>query len=614
MTDRILRRAGAERRLALVACVLVPLLHVAHTEAEADGTRLAGLRTGPYPVGFEVHTVVDPTRHVDATGTGTPIGVAVWYPAAARPSGSPALTTLDYRLLQFATPLGERERHLFEADEASALPVWRHVGIVDLTDAQALASLRTAGIAVRGAPARHGRYPVVVVLGGPYYLSTTAEFLASHGFLVVSAVRFSDRRNEVGTSEFSWYLETSVRDAEFALSTLQDHPLADTTAVSAIGHGGGGMQAMLFAMRNRRVRSLVTIDASIFSSRSGTRNLPFYSPRLLRVPFLYIATPSTRAGQDQLEDFAAMTFSERHEVILENADIRHHDLSDLGRAVTAPLQIRGAAQEVVQRTYADVHEMALRFLYDQVADAPSDAEGFRAWVARARASGNRYAATTHPRMEPAPTVVEIEQTLGPDTAALLRDAHARDPEAPLFQTASLLRLVRKALAVRDLATATALADFGAVTHPASPQFLELKSQALEDSGAHEQARAVATACVAMPSSNDWRAGIAVRLCADRVTRLSGRRGSLAIHDWPPPAGRWPVSGATPQRLGRGLIADETPGATAAVMPGRACWPASSPRGARSGSIPSTPSGTPDGRFSGSGWPMRDCPRIDSFVQ
>ena len=69
-----------------------------------------------------------------------------------------------------------------------------------MTDAQARASLHTGGIAVRAAPARPGRYPVVVVLGGPYYLGTTAEFLASHGFLVVAPVRFSDRANEVGTA------------------------------------------------------------------------------------------------------------------------------------------------------------------------------------------------------------------------------------------------------------------------------------------------------------------------------------------------------------------------------------------------------------------------------
>ena len=496
------------------------MLHAAQAVAETDGTRLTGLRAGPYAVGFEVRQTVDPTRHVAATRAGTALGVAVSYPAAERPNHGQPLTTLDYRLLQFAAPLSERERQLFEADEASALPVWRHVGIVDMTDAQARASLRTGGIAVRAAPARPGRYPVVVVLGGPYYLGTTAEFLASHGFLVVAAFRFVDRTNEVGTGAFSWYLENSVRDAEFALSTLRDDPLADTSTVAAVGHGGGGMQAMLFAMRNRRVRALVNIDAGNFSSRSRARDLAFYSPRLLRIPFLYMATAATKAGQDQYEDLAAMKFSERYEVILENGDIRHHDLSDLGRAVTAPMQIRGAAQDDVQRAYADIHEMMLRFL-EQGTDATSAATGFATWMTAAHAPG-RYAVTRHPRVEPAPTVVEIEQTLGPHTPALLRNAHEQDPEAPLFQPADLLRVVRKALTNGDFATAIALTDFGAALHPASPQLAELKSQALESGGRVEEARAVAAACAAMPTSNDWRAGVAVKTCADRLKRLSSR--------------------------------------------------------------------------------------------
>ena len=72
-----------------------------------------------------------------------------------------------------------------------------------------------------------------------------------------------------------------------------------------------------------------------------------------------------------------MKFSERYEVILENPDIRHHDLSDLGRAVTAPMRIRGASHRTVQRTYADIHEMMLRFLREQGTGASSAATGFR---------------------------------------------------------------------------------------------------------------------------------------------------------------------------------------------------------------------------------------------
>ena len=79
------------------------------------------------------------------------------------------------------------------------------------------------------------------------------------------------------------------------------------------------------------------------------------------------------------------------------------------------------------------------------------------------------------------------------------------------------------MAKGDFATAAALAEDGAGLHPASPLFSELKSQALENSGAFAQAQAVAASCAAIPANDDWRAGVAVKLCGDRSpTELVGR--------------------------------------------------------------------------------------------
>ena len=44
-----------------------------------------------------------------------------------------------------------------------------------------------------------------------------------------------------------------------------------------------------------------------------------------------------------------MTFSDQFEVALNDAVVRHHDLSDYGRAVTAPMAIRGTPQAEVQQ-------------------------------------------------------------------------------------------------------------------------------------------------------------------------------------------------------------------------------------------------------------------------
>src|SRR5688500_13460399 len=122
-------------------------------------------------------------------------------------------------------------------------------------------------MAVRGARPAAGRFPVVVILGGQYYLATTAEILASHGFLVAAPFRFVDQANDIGTPQFTWYLENSVRDADWALRELDAHPQADLRSIAALGHGGGGIQAMLLAMRSRRVAALANIDAGNFSAR-----------------------------------------------------------------------------------------------------------------------------------------------------------------------------------------------------------------------------------------------------------------------------------------------------------------------------------------------------------
>ena len=246
-------------------------------------TRLRGLDVGPHGVGFVSRIGLDPKRRTNGSDEGTRLGLAIWYPASRTP-GAPAITGLDYRLLAFAAPLSDAEKRRFADDEADAAMGWRHVGIVPMDRTQALATLAAPGIAVRGAPRAQGRFPVVVVLGGQYYSRTTAEMLASHGFVVAAPFRLTDVSNEIGTASFTWYIENSVRDAESALEELRTFEGADVSHVGAIGHGGGGIQALILAMRNTNVGVLANVDAGNFSSRSRAQEIPFYSPRLLRIP------------------------------------------------------------------------------------------------------------------------------------------------------------------------------------------------------------------------------------------------------------------------------------------------------------------------------------------
>jgi hypothetical protein len=518
-------------RTASLVAVLLPLLiasvpigaDVQHAGIDVSKTRLRGLRLGSFAVGVDVHAGVDRQRRIDAGQSGTRLGIAIWYPALPGDGAAAPMTSRDYRRLVHSAPLADAEQEALDAEDLHALRGWRHVGIVEMTREQASASLSAPGIGIRGLRPAAGRFPLVMVLGGPYYLSTTAELLATHGFVVAAPFRYVDQPDDVGSSGFPIHVDSSVRDAEWALEAMRDDPRVDAGLVSALGHGGGGMQAMLLAMRSRAIGAVANIDAGNFSTRSRGPDIPFYSPRRLRVPYLYVATAETMRGQDRFADFEAMRFSDRFEVRLDDPALRHHDLSDLGRAVTAPVGIRGGEQAQVQAAYIAVHEMLVRFVVAFGRQPSRDREAFAAWLDRGQASGG-YALTRHPGVAPAPSTERVVATLGRTSVAMLRDARGRDPEGDVFQVSSLARLVVRAVASRDLEIARAVVEFAATVHPTSAVIEELRSRVLEARGEQAEALASATRCASLDAAQGWRALAAMADCRERASRLaSGAR-------------------------------------------------------------------------------------------
>lgn len=514
--------ARSKKTLARLVSALLVLAGIS-PQAEAQtiptaGTRWEGLSTGPYVAGFELRQSLDQARVVNRTDRGLPMGLTIWYPAST-PSLTPAPSVLDYRLLQFATPLTPLERTAYADQEASAMAAWRHVGIVPMTLDQARASLGTRGMASPGAVPAPGRFPVVVVLGGPHYLATTAEVLASYGFLVVAPFRFVDTADETAVAGFSYssHLEASVADAEWALQELATHPAADLAHVGAMGHGGGGASAMLLAMRNRQIDALATIDAGNFSERSALRDKPFYSTRLMQRPFLYLATAATRRSQDLFADFEAMRFSDRYVVTLENSELRHHDLSDFGRGVTSPLALRGEAQTSIGRDYADVQLTTARFFQAHLRADSAAWPVFAEWLV-GRAAAGRLSVEVRPGVEPAPTPGEVLAALDANTPRRLRDAHRSDPDAVMFQADQLTRIALRLLAV-DAASAEAVAAHATEIHRTNVRVHALYSLVLEQRGETTRAILAAEACVAMNAGSDWQAIAAVGMCRDRIARL-----------------------------------------------------------------------------------------------
>jgi pimeloyl-ACP methyl ester carboxylesterase len=372
---------GGDRRSANAAALRQS------TVPSTSGTRLSGLVTGGHGVGFTTRRASRPD-HATSQTPDTSRSLAVWYPAARAPLTGTRISSLEYRLEQFAHALTAADRAQYARQEAEVMVQSRHVGIVALTTSQAHAALLTTGIAVRNAPYATGRFPVVLLFGGPYYLATTAEYLASHGFVVAAPYRLQDFGQPPPDMKWTVQMDRSVNDGTWAVQTLRTFAAADTRFVSAIGHGGGGLAALLYAMRHQDTAALLNLDAGNFSTRTSAGELPAYRPGHVRIPYLYIATSSTREQQDRFDDFLGMHRSVRFEVTLTAPDLRHHDLSDLGRAVTSPLNIR-EDNGAVQAVYVYAHEMMLQFLEAFGRRAQSGESRFDAWLATASSNGRK---------------------------------------------------------------------------------------------------------------------------------------------------------------------------------------------------------------------------------
>jgi len=218
------------RVLALLTSLL-PLAAVAAFAAPAPEL-WAGLQPGSHPVGF---------RRLGAGAA----EVDVWYPAAA---GGRPMRFADY--LQ---------------DTAGTARFLRGAGVPPLEVSGLFASPL---LARADAPAQTGgaRPLVLIAQGNGQSASDQAvlcEFLASIGY--VTATTPSPMRTKPLESEdqVGSFAEAQCADLAAAIGSVAAVLQVDTMRVAVVGHSFGARAALLLAMRNSRVRAVVSLDGGI---------------------------------------------------------------------------------------------------------------------------------------------------------------------------------------------------------------------------------------------------------------------------------------------------------------------------------------------------------------
>jgi dienelactone hydrolase len=331
---------------------------------------------GPYAVGFTTATVVDATRTIAAPkdylgrphpGYGQrPVHVAIWQPAESATSGV-AMSYGDYLpLLAWDTAPQAEGAARRQVDE------WQYIQAVTPLagppDPAAMERLLGERVwARRDARPAPGRFPVLVYAPGMGYPafdnSVLFEYLASHGYVVVASPSIGPTAGRMPGSGAG--LEAQARDLEFLVGYVQTLPQADPERIGTAGFSWGGLSSVLLALRNARVRAVVSLDGVIreTGSLALARTFPDFRPERLRVPMLVFTPTADRATPDFADESALdqVRFAELTRAAVPGSD--HHDfgsMSSLLRRASQPGKGRDWAPATAG--YEAICELTLEFL------------------------------------------------------------------------------------------------------------------------------------------------------------------------------------------------------------------------------------------------------------
>ncbi len=144
----------------------------------------------------------------------------------------------------------------------------------------------------RNAVALTGKRPIVLLSPGqPLTMPVTAEYLASHGYLVVGMARKAARTFK--SLEFTPNrdaIDAEAGDLAFALDFARGLKTTDAARVGIVGYSSSGLSNLAFAFQSRAPKAV-----AVFEGWEGwdvgqplVRDLPGYDPVAFRAAYLLI--------------------------------------------------------------------------------------------------------------------------------------------------------------------------------------------------------------------------------------------------------------------------------------------------------------------------------------
>lgn len=282
---------------------------------------------GKHTVGFKVINTFDKARSFLPAGTADqstpgktisrPIQTCIWYPA--KDNGKKNMKYEQYFFL-IASETGQT--NLDNDKKKEVIANFLNTEPVDETILRD--ALHTTMKAKQDAPHQDlQKFPVIIY--GPSWWSTAFEnallfeFLASHGYIVLSSPSVGPERREMPISRIG--VETQARDMEFLLSMAHDIPNADVNHIAVAGFSLGGLSNVLMMARNTSVDAWIGIDPSIHEAYEFFKDSPYEDYSRFSKPMLFI---NSLGYMNDLPFYDKLVYSDSYMVnlpFLEHTDL-----------------------------------------------------------------------------------------------------------------------------------------------------------------------------------------------------------------------------------------------------------------------------------------------------
>jgi dienelactone hydrolase len=223
--------------------------------------------------------------------------------------------------------------------------------------------LRTRMLATRGTDGTsRGRVLILVAQGNAQDVVDQAvlcEYLASRGFVVATTASPMVRAPMTREDQVAEYAAAQASDLATVARVAARETGADSSRLGVIGHSFGARAALLLAMRDRRVKAMVSLDGGIGTANAmaSMRTAPSFDPSAPLPPLLHFYETLDPFMKPDFSMIEALPFASRA-MVLEPA-MHHVHFTTYGFAA-ARYRALGAVTHANEATAHDVAEVAER--------------------------------------------------------------------------------------------------------------------------------------------------------------------------------------------------------------------------------------------------------------